>query len=162
MDKNQGDVCSNNSIDDSQEEKINNSNNGNEKKLKESKNKNKISSGSNDLHFLPCKLFFEKSILKKNIDDNFEKNIKYLKDKQLFNVKFRGRNLDGKEIKLGEKQGINVSYLSLAKEPNEYSKYEIQNIRNLDNYIVWRYDEIIKSDNPIINLPKIFRLYFFR
>ena len=121
--------------------------------------KEKIGKGSDILHILPAKLQKQNNAIKAPVDKYFESNI--INENASLNeyiCYFRGRKLNGKKYKVPE--NINLEYYELLKEKKK-EDYTINQSKDIKEYYIWKYDENIKSNEPMKNIEKTLKNFDF-
>lgn len=107
-----------------------------------------------NLHFLPVKIshtgrckasvFFNPLIEKKQINKNSTS------DDNDYTTSFRGRIFNGKKIE--KSNSYNLKYLKTSKRENNYNVISQQNV---ENFYLWKFDEMVPSNNTLISMNEI-------
>jgi len=143
-----------------QEEVSQNSYDLSEEKIKkpEPPKSKKIKCGSSTLHILPIKLKDKISCQRKAVDEYFEKFIAKNEDQKNGDYDcalFRGRVLNGKKINIENNDNFKINYVELMQEDeSNNNEYKTLINRKVNEYYVWKYDQLIEKDNNLLMLEK--------
>ena len=115
--------------------------------------KKTIGKGSNFFHILPAKFINQSSSTLEPVDSYFETQIE--KKDEYYHTQLRGRPLNGKKYEIPDNSNIQFGYVEMIKDNNIKNQYTINQTKNIKQYYLWKYDEVIFSNEIMTELNKL-------